>query len=74
MDLSKVNRSWSAGTDATAGMVGDPVANLIDKIRYDFPKNWHTRIRMSEWVELPPYLPQNSVFEDKYSLLTSSSH
>ena len=40
----------------------------VQRVRYDFPKNFRSRARMSEWKDLGPYLRDRAGFREEYSL------
>ena len=40
----------------------------VQRVRYDFPKNFRSRARMSEWKDLGPFLRDRPGFRPEYSL------
>ena len=69
-DLAAINRIWSG---PYAGLRGNQGRCEITHIRYDFPKNWHSRIRMSEWVSLGDYKCNSPGFRPEYQALCTRS-
>ena len=69
-DLSVINRIWEG---SYAGLRGDAIRGIITHVRYDFPKNWHSRVRMSEWITLGDYKQSSTGFKPVFHALCARS-
>jgi hypothetical protein len=69
-DLSVINRIWEG---SYAGLRGDAIRGIITHLRYDFPKNWHSRVRMSEWITLNDYKRSSTGFKPVFYALCARS-
>ena len=69
-DLSVINRVWSG---PYAGLQGNQSTGEITHIRYDFPKNWHSRVRMSEWISLGDFKSAATQFKPEHHAFCSRS-
>jgi len=69
-DLSVINRVWEG---SYAGLRGNQGRCEISHIRYDFPKNWHSRVRMSEWISMGQFQHQKPGFEPEFHALCAKS-
>jgi hypothetical protein len=65
-----VNRVW---TGSYAGLQGHQGRCEITHIRYDFPKNWHSMIRMSKWISLGVYKQDQPNFQPPHHALCARS-
>jgi len=69
-DLSVINRIWAGNY---AGLRGNQGRCEITHIRYDFPKNWHSRVRMSEWISMGQFQHQKPGFRPEFQALCAKS-
>ena len=69
-DLSVINRVWCG---PFAGLRGNQARCEITHVRYDFPKNWHSLIRMSPWIALGDYKFNSAGFQPKFHALCARS-
>ena len=68
-DMSVINRIFTTDPDSdVAGIIGNRALDVIEQVRYDFPKTWATIGRFSTFKSLGPYLKENEHFQEKYGL------
>ena len=71
-DVACINRIWSDDPtqSAVAGLQGshDNGVFIVKRVRYDFPKSWRSRVRMSAWKSLGNYLSEQQGFSDDLRL------